>query len=139
MQQTENFSDMDSFSARYEDIVSLCQEGGTLKDFYVEYIWDNSDGLVYDYEAQTPEPEPDPGDEEQKEVTEQLLTHLENINTTLSGMVEADLEYYQAVRDYQAEMQDLNRINTACNIIASVGVFCIFALLLWSEFFRRFR
>lgn len=139
MKQTEGFSDVDSFMARYEEIINLCQEGGTLKDFYVEYIWDCSEELVYDHEAQTSEPEPDPGEEEQKEITDKLLTHLEDINTTLSDMVQANMEYYQEVRDHQTEMQDLNRINTACNIVVSVGVFCIFALLLWSEFFRRFK
>lgn len=139
MKQTESLSDMDSFTARYGEIVALCQEGGTLKDFYVEYIWDNSGDLVYDYEAQTPEPAPDPGDEEQKEVTEQLLTHLENINTTLSDMVQADMEYYQAVKDYQAEMLKLTTADTGLTFVTCLGVFAIFAVLFWSQFFGRFK
>lgn len=137
LRQSESFPDADSFTARYEDIISLCQEGGTLKDFYIEYIWDCDEGLVYDYEAQTPEPEP--GDEGQKEITDQLLSHLTDVNTTLAGMVQADMEYCQAVYDYQAEMLQLQTANTASTIFICIGVFAIFTVQLWSQLFGRFK
>lgn len=139
MENTEHYEDADSFETRYDEIVSLCGEGGMLKDFYVQYIWDSNDGLLYDYETQTPEPEPDPGDEGQKETVELLLSHLEGINTTLSGMTEADAEYYEVLQDYQEEMLEMQAASTATDIFICIGVFAIFAALVWQWFLGRFK
>lgn len=136
--ETQTYDDAEMFRTDYEDFASECSKpGSNFKDFYISRIYDAGGNTVY--EVQTPEPQPDPGDEEQKEITGQLLTHLENINTTLSGMVQADMEYYQAVKDYQTEMLELNTATTAYTLITCFGVFAIFAVLLWSEFFRRFK
>lgn len=100
MSDAETYDDAETFRADYEELSSECSKpGSNFKDFYISCIYDAGGNTVYD--AQIPEPTPDPGDEEQKEVTEQLLAHLEGINTTLSDMVQADMEYYQMVRDYQ--------------------------------------
>lgn len=139
MPANESFDSPDSFQTRYEEIVGLCGEGGTLKDFYVEYIYDCNDDLIYDYEAQTPEPEPDPGDEEQKETVELLLSHLEGINTTLSGMTQADAEYYQMVKDYETEMLEMQSVSTATDIFICIGVFAVFGALVFWQFLGRFK
>ena len=144
MEATETFYDPESFVARYDELISLCANGGTLKDFYVMYIWEDYTGdwetLVYDYQAITePEPEPDPVEEEPDEAVELLLSHLESIDMTLAEMQQADLEYYQAVNDYQAEMLKINAAEAACTIVICVAVIAIFATLLWSELFRRFK
>lgn len=138
MTQRMTYDDPETFRIDYEDFASECSKpGSNFKDFYISCIYDAGGNTVY--EVQTPEPGPDPGDEEQKEITEQLLTHLENINTTLSGMVEADMEYYQAVKDYQAEMLELTAADTGLTLITCLGVFAIFAVLFWSQFFGRFK
>lgn len=139
MEQTEHYGDADSFLSRYDEIVGLCGEGGTLKDFSVKYIWDTNDELIYDYEAQTPEPEPDPGDEGQKETVELLLSHLEGINTTLSGMTQADAEYYQMVKNYETEMLEMQALSTATNVIIVIGVFAIFGAMIFQQFLGRFK
>lgn len=139
LRQTQTFNDPESFTVRYEEILGLCGEGGTLKDFYVEYIWDCNDEAVYDHEAQTPEPEPDPGDEEQEETVELLLSHLEGINTTLSEMIQTDTAYQTATMDCQQEMLVMQRLHTACGVILCVELFAIFIEMIWAEFFRRFR
>ena len=139
LEQTEYFNDAESFRTRYEEIVGLCGEGGSLKDFYVEYIWDSNGGLVYDYESQTPEPEPDPGDGEEKETAELLLSHLEGINATLSDMIQADAEYCQMVKDYQTDMLEMQAASTATDMFILAGVFAIFAAVVWAQFFRRFK
>ncbi len=138
MADAETYDDAETFRTDYEELSSECSKpGSNFKDFYISCIYDAGGNTVYD--AKIPEPTPDPGDEEQKEVTEQLLAHLEGINTTLSDMVQADMEYYQMVRDYQAEMLELTAADTGLTLFTCIGVFAIFALLLWSEFFRRFR
>lgn len=139
LENTQIFPDAESFMTRYEEIIGLCGEGGTLKDFYVQYIWDSNEELLYDYEAQTPEPEPDPGDEEEKETVELLLSHLEGINTTLSDMMQANAEYYQMVKDYQTEMLEMQAANTATNIFICVGVFGIFIAMIWAQLFGRIK
>ena len=58
MDQTETLDTAEAFKARYGEIVELCRDGGTLKDFYVRYIRDNSGNTVYDYEV-VAEPEED--------------------------------------------------------------------------------
>lgn len=138
MDQTEHCQDADSFLARYDEIVGLCGEGGTLKDFSVKYIYDCNGDLMYDYEAQAPEPEPGPGDGEQKETVELLLSHLEGINTTLSGMVQADAEYCQMVKDYEAEMLEMQAASTATDIFICIGVFAVFGALVFQQFLGRF-
>lgn len=139
LENTQTFPDAESFMTRYEEIIGLCGEGGTLKDFYVQYIWDGNEELLYDYDAQTPEPEPDPGDEEEKETVELLLSHLERINAILPDMIQADAEYYQMVKDYQTDMLEMQAASTATDIFILVGVFAIFAALVWAQFFRRFK
>lgn len=139
MENTEHYGDADSFQTRYDEIVSLCGEGGTLKDFYVQYIWDSNDELIYDYEAQTPEPGPDPGGEEQDETTELLLSYLESMDNTIGDMEQAVVEYCQTVMDYQAEMLQMMAASTATDIFICIGVFAIFAALVWQWLFGRFR
>ena len=143
MEATETFYDPESFVARYDEIISLCANGGTLKDFYVMYIWedyggDDGDRLVYDYQAVV-EPEPEPGEEEPDETAAQLLSHLETISTTLAEMQQADLEYYQTVYDYQEEMLEMQTAETVCSIVLCVGLFAIFAAMIWEELLWRFK
>ena len=145
MEATETFYDPESFVARYDEIISLCANGGTLKDFYVMYIWedyggDDGDRLVYDYQAVTePEPEPEPGEEEPNETAAQLLSHLETINTTLAEMQQADLEYYQAVYDYQAEMLEMQAADTGSTIILCIAVFAVLGELIMKHLLEVFR
>lgn len=136
--ETQTYDDPEIFRTDYEDFASECSKpGSNFKDFYISCIYDAGGNIVY--EVQTPEPGPDPGEEEQKEITDKLLTHLENVNTTLSDMVQANMEYYQEVREHQAEMLELAVADTAFSLFTCIGVFAIFAVLLCSEFFRRFK
>lgn len=136
--ETQTYDGPETFKADYEDFAYECSKpGSSFKDFYINCIYDANSSIVY--ELQTPEPEPDPGDEEQKETVALLLSHLERINTTLSDMVQADAEYYRMVQDYQTEMLEMQAANTATNIFICVGVFCIFAAMLWSYLFGRMK
>ena len=144
LEQKEMYNNPESFVSRYEEIVSLCKEGGTLKDFYVMYIWEDYTGdwetLVYDYQAVVePEPEPEPGEEEPGEAVELLLSHLENINATLAEMQQADLEYYQAVYDYQAEMLEMQTADTGATIILCIAVLAVLGELIIKHLLEVFR
>lgn len=136
--ETQTYDDPETFKADYEDFANECSKpGSNFKDFYISCIYDASNNIAY--EINTPEPEPDPGDAEQKETAELLLSHLEGINTTLSGMVLADAEYYQMVEDYQTEMLEMQAANTAANIAICVGIFGIFITMIWALLFGRIR
>ena len=136
--QMMTYDDPEMFKADYEDFAYECSRpGSSFKDFYINCIYDASGGIAY--ELQTPEPEPDPGDGGQEETVEQLLSHLEGINTTLSDMVQANAEYYQMVQDYQTEMLEMQAANTATNIFICVGVFGIFIAMIWAQLFGRIK
>lgn len=148
LKQYETYYDPDSFVTRYDEIVSLCQEGGSLKDFYVEYIWEDYGGdwetLVYDYEAVI-EPEPEPEDPEPEEPVKeddtaaQLLSHLEDINDTLMEMTAADMEFYESVLLYQDDMLELQEASVALEIVMAVGIFLTFGALLVKIMMERLR
>lgn len=139
LKQYQSFSDASSFAARYEEIVSLCQEGGSLKDFYVEYIWEDYGGsdecLVYDYQA-VPE-EPDPGQTETKEALDRILVHLETFSTTLDGMALAGTDYYKAVSDYQAQMLEAQALNISVGLaggfFSGMTAGALVALMAWRK------
>lgn len=133
MDVTETYDTPEAFKTRYGENVELCKDGGTLKDFYVRLIRDGSGETVYDLAAQTPEPDPGDG------TAELLLSHLESINTTLEGMVRADLEYRESTADYQDQMLKMQAAGTATNIFICIGVFAIFAAMIWQQFLGRFK
>lgn len=148
LKQYETYYDPDGFVTRYNEIVSLCQEGGSLKDFYVEYIWEDYGGdwetLVYDYEAVT-EPEPEPEEPEPEDPVQevdtaaQLLSHLEGINDTLMEMAAADTEFYESVLLYQEDMLGLQKASVALEIVMAAGIFLIFGALLVKIVMERLR
>ncbi len=139
LEQSQSFSDASSFAARYEEIVSLCGTDGTLKDFYVEYIWEDYGGdnerLVYDYQA-VPE-EPDPGQTETKEALDKILVHLETASAALDEMALADTEYYQAVSDYQEQMLEAQALNIAVGLaggfFSGMTAGALIALMAWRK------
>lgn len=137
---TETYGDPETFRSDYEDFVAECSRpGSNFKDFYIRYVYDSGNSLVYDCESQMPEPEPDLGDEEQKETAKLMLSHLEGINTTLFGMVQADAEYYQMVKDYNTEMLEMQSLSTATDIFICIGVFAVFGALIFWQFLGRFK
>lgn len=139
LEQWQSFSDASGFAARYEEIVSLCGADGTLKDFYVEYIWEDYGGdnecLVYDYQA-APE-EPDQGQTETKEALDKILVCLETAGTTLDGMALADTDYYQAVSDYQEQMLEAQALNIAVGLaggfFSGMTAGALIALMAWRK------
>lgn len=133
MDVTDIYDTPEAFKTDYNKNVKLCGDGGTLKDFCIRMITDSGGNTVY--EAR----EPDPGDEEQKETVQLLLSHLEDINTTLEGMSLADLEYLQATADYQDQMLQMQAVNTATNIFICIGVFAVFGSLVFQQFLGRFK
>lgn len=139
LEQEETYQDAGSFLTGYEETAAQCGEGGTLRDFYVKYIWDCSGGKVYDYELLNAEPEPEPAEGEGDGTAGLLLSHLEGINTTLSGMVQADMDFYQMVEDYNTEMLKMQAASTATDIFICIGVFAVFITLVWSQLFGRFK
>ena len=136
--QSASYDDHEQFLEDFQDLAWNCHLGTVFKDFYIDKVYDSGGNKVYDSQPEQ-EPDPDPGKEEPNETVELLLSQLEDINTTLKEMQQADLEYYQAVYDYQAEMREINAAETACTIVICVAVIAIFATLLWSELFRRFK
>lgn len=136
--QSMDYDDPDQFLEDFQDIAWNCYLGTVFKDFYIDKVYDAGGNKVYDSQPET-EPEPDPGEEEPNETVELLLSHLENIDATLAEMQQADLEYYQAVYDYQEEMLQIQAIETANTIFICAAVIAIFAAMLWSELFRRFK
>lgn len=136
--QSMDYDDPDQFLEDFQDMAWNCYLGTVFKDFYIDKAYDAGGNKVYDSQPET-EPEPDPGEDEPNETVELLLSHLDDINTTLEEMQQADLEYYQAVYDYQTVMREINAAEAACTIVICVAVIAIFATLLWSELFRRFK
>lgn len=133
MDVTDIYDTPEAFKTDYNKNVKLCGDGGTLKDFRIRMITESGGNTVY--EAR----EPDPGDEEQKETVQLLLSHLEDINTTLEGMALSDLEYLQATADYQDQMLEMQAVNTATNIFICIGVFAVFGSLVFQQFLGRFK
>lgn len=136
--QSASYDDHEQFLEDFQDLAWNCFQGTVFKDFYIDKAYDAGGNKVYDSQPET-EPEPDPGEEEPNDTVELLLSHLENIDATLAEMQQADLEYYQAVYDYQEEMMQIQAIETANTIFICVAVIAIFAAILWSELFRRFK
>lgn len=136
---TETYGDPGTFLADYEELVLECgRPGSSFRDFYICYVYDSDNRMVYDYKAQLPEP--DPGDEDgEVDPAELLLSHLKDINTTLSGMAQADAEYFQMVKDCQTEMLEMQAASTATDILICIGVFAVFSALVWQWFFGRFK
>lgn len=132
--ETETYDAPEIFAADYEDFVYECSKpGSSFKDFYINCIYDADGSIVY--ELQTP----DAGEENEPEPVDLLLSHLEDINITLSGMVQADAAYCQMVKDYQTEMLEMQAVSTASNIIIVIGVFAIFGAMIFQQFLRRFK
>lgn len=136
--QSAAYDDPEQFLEDFQDLAWNCFQGTVFKDFYIDKVYDAGGEKVYDSQPET-EPEPEPGEEEPGEAVELLISHLENIDATLAEMQQADLEYYQAVYDYQKEMMHVQAIETANTIFICVAVIAIFAAILWSELFRRFK
>lgn len=136
--QSATYDDHEQFLDDFQDLAWNCFQGTVFKDFYIDKVYDAGGNKVYDSQSET-EPEPEPGEEEPGDAVELLLSHLENIDATLAEMQQADLEYYQAVYDYQEEMLQINAAETASTIFICVAVIAIFAAILWSELFRRFK
>lgn len=133
---TETYGDPGTFLADYEELVLECgRPGSSFRDFYICYVYDSDNRMVYDYKAQMP----DPGEEEEPDPAELLLSHLEDINTTLSGMIQADMEYCQMMKDYQTEMLEMQAASTATDILICIGVYAVFAALVWQWFLGRFK
>lgn len=134
----ETYGDPETFLADYADFVLECSRpGSNFKDFYVRYVYDSGNSIVYDCESQMPDPGPDTGEEE-PDPADLLLSHLEGINATLSGMAQADAEYYQMVQDYETEMLEMQAVSIAANIAICFGLFSIFAALVFWQFLGRF-
>ena len=95
MEQSQSFDTADAFKTRYGEIVELCKDGGTLKDFYVRYIRDNSGTTVYSYETEDPKEDLTPA------ILETLQTmdaRLERLNATLddiSSVSENTIAFYE--------------------------------------------
>lgn len=136
--QSASYDEHEQFLEDFQDMAWNCYLGTVFKDFYIDKVYDAGGNKVYDAQPET-EPEPDPGEEEPESVADQLLSHLESIDTTLAEMQQSDLEYYQTVYDYQEEMLELQTAETATTIFICIGVFSIFMILLWSVLFRRFK
>lgn len=133
------YDSADAFNADFEKMQTDVIEGN-LQSFYVRYVYgigddDNYSVLLYDSENPVTVPE----EPEDTTVTDLLLSHLEGINTYLSDMQAADLEYYQAMADYREEMLELQTADTASTVILCVAVFMVSAQLLFSELFRRLK
>lgn len=136
--QSNDYDDPDQFLEDFQAFAFECYKGDVYSEFTIDKVWGADGQKLYDSQGME-EPEPEPGEEEPNETVELLLSHLEDISTILEEMQQADLEYYQAVYDYQAEMREINATETACTIFICVAVIAIFATLLWSELFRRFK
>lgn len=136
--QTADYDDPGQFLEDFQDMAWNCYRGDVFRDFYIDKVFDAGGNKVYDSQPEQ-EPEPEPGEEEPNETVELLLSHLEDINTILEGMQQADLEYYQEVNDYHAEMMKMQVAETASTIFICIGLFIVSTILLWSELFRRFR
>lgn len=134
--ETETYDAPEIFAADYEDFVYECSKpGSSFKDFYINCIYDADGSIVYALQV----PEPDTGEEEEPEPADLLLSHLEGINTTLSGMVQADAAYCRMVKDYQTEMLEMQAVSTATDIIIATGVFAIFGAMVFQQFLGRFK
>ena len=131
MDHTETFDTPDALLARYNEILDLCQDGGTLKDFYVRYIVENpgsDERIVFDYEAVAPAPE-----EPAEDLTPAVLEVLQSIDSRLEIMG-ADLstvsENSMADYDDMRIMQEQNNVLQFHLLVTSIGLgFTVFLLL----------
>ena len=131
MDQAENFDSPDALLARYNEILDLCQDGGTLKDFYVRYIVENpgsDERIVFDYEAVAPAPE-EPAEDLTPavlEVLQSIDSRLEIMGEDLSTVSENSIAYYNDMRI----MQEQNNILQFHLLVTSIGLgFTVFLLL----------
>lgn len=132
----------EDFESWYQDMFLLIDD--TIRDFYITTITDDNGTEVYNYETYV-EPdteEPDTAEEpdgEEDTVSGQLLSHLENINLTLSDMLASDMEYYQSQVEYQEKMLELQTAETADTIIMCVTMFIILGAMCAKAFVERLK
>lgn len=136
--QSNDYDDPEQFLEDFQAFAFECYKGDVYSEFTIDKVWGSDGKKLYDSQGME-DPEPEDPVEDPKETIEQLLSHLESIDTALAEMQQADLEYYQAVYDYQAQMLEINASEAASTIFICYGVFAIFAVMLWSELFRRFK
>lgn len=136
--QSAAYDDPEQFLEDFQDLAFNCFQGTVFKDFYIDKVYDAGGNKVYDSQPET-EPEPEPGEEEPGEAVDLLLSHLETINTTLAEMQQADLEYYQAVYDYQAEMLEMQTAETGATMILCVVLVAVLGELIIKHLLEVFR
>lgn len=132
--QSASYDDPGQFLEDFQDLAWNCYRGDVFMDFYIDKAYDAGGNKVYDSQ-----PEPEPGEEEPDETVELLLSHLEDINTTLDEMQQADLEYYQSVAAYQEETLELQTADTASTIILCIAVFAVLGELIIKHLLEAFR
>lgn len=142
LEMSETKQTPDDLLARYNEMLDI-YNAGLSTDFTFRYIYEGVDSegngtLVYDYEAgkEPEEPGPEPG---QDDTVELLLSHLEDINTTLEGIVQADLEYYQTVAEYEKTMLDLQTADTGATIILCLAMFAVLGEIIMKHFLEGIR
>lgn len=136
--QSNDYDDHDQFLEDFQAFAFECYKGDVYSEFYIDKVWGADGKKLYDSQGME-EPEPDPGEEETNETAEMLLSHLEDINTTLLEMQQADLEYYQSVTAYQEEMLKLQTADTGATIILCIAVFAVLGELAIKHLLEVFR
>ena len=96
MEQTETLDTAEAFRARYGEIVELCKDGGTLKDFYVRRIRDNDGNTVYDYQtAEEPEENLHPAILETLASMDAHLAAMDSALADIASVSENSIAYYE--------------------------------------------
>lgn len=133
LEQRETYSTPEAFRARYEECVSLCREGGTLKDYYIRYIYDCGDNLVYDYQPGAEDPEEPLPEEPGEDLSPLILEALQSADARLEAMEEGlssisanTAGYCGASLPMQEKSLLLNTYALAVNISLCL---CLFVLL----------
>lgn len=136
--QSNSYDDEEQFLEDFQELAYECYKGVTFTEFSIDKVWGADGKKLYDSQGME-EPEPDPGEDEANETVELLLSYLEDINTTLDEMQQADLEYYQAVAAYQEEMLKLQTADTGATILLCISLFVVLGELVIKHFLEGFR
>lgn len=143
MDASETFDSPDVFMTRHEENVSFCQPGGTLKDYYIRYIYDSNDELVYDYQAGIEEPPPEEPVEDLSPVILETLqsidSRLEAMGADISTISTNSLDYHTGMTATQDDIRQLQTMNLVTNMAIGFSVFLLLGYIIAHNFWQRMK
>lgn len=143
IQQIQTYDSPDIFEEDYADFASHCRPGDTFRDFYIRYIYDRDDTIVYDSEAGVEEPPPE---EPKEDLSPAILEALQGIDARLEFMgadvstISANaLDYHTGMLATQDDIRQLQTMNLVTNMAIGFSIFLFLGYTIAHGFWQRMK